>query len=223
MIRYVVGSNPPIQVMKGFIRLTWKSFNVDKVAVIKKGIFIVRFDATDNRDKVLQGNYFFDNKPLIVKPWNPNMDVDKEELKLIPIWIQLKIEFKLWGEFFLLKIMGQIGKPLQQRDNPTRKRDNVQYARVLVEVQLAHAFLDQIYFVNGHGVRTQVNVHYEWKPIECQSCHLLGHATADCKRDKTKHQWVQKPQQNQEEKPKNESAAVQKGSSPQKKNDEVDQ
>lgn len=36
----------------------------------------------DYRDKVIQGHYFFDNKPLIVKPWTSDMDVEKEEIKI---------------------------------------------------------------------------------------------------------------------------------------------
>lgn len=53
VIYYVVGSNPPIEVMEGFIRRIWKKYNVDKVALIIKGIYIVRFMSMDNRDKVL--------------------------------------------------------------------------------------------------------------------------------------------------------------------------
>lgn len=37
--------------------------------MIKKGIFLVRFKAMDARDKVLEGHYFLDNKPVIVKSW----------------------------------------------------------------------------------------------------------------------------------------------------------
>lgn len=40
VICYVVGSNPPIQVMEGFIWRIWKNFQVDKVAMVKKGIYI---------------------------------------------------------------------------------------------------------------------------------------------------------------------------------------
>ena len=35
---------------------------VDKLPVVKKGIFLVRFEAMDSRDNVFAGNYFFDKK-----------------------------------------------------------------------------------------------------------------------------------------------------------------
>lgn len=43
VICYVAGSNPLIQVMTGFFRCIWKKLGIDKVALLKKGIYIVRF------------------------------------------------------------------------------------------------------------------------------------------------------------------------------------
>ena len=83
---------------------------MDKVVMARKGIFLVRFLAMDTRDKVLNGYYFFDNKPLIMKPWDVEMDLEKEELRYLPIWIQLKLNFKYWGERALFKIVKEIGQ-----------------------------------------------------------------------------------------------------------------
>lgn len=47
-----------------------EDLNVDKVTLVKKGIFLVRFHAMDSRYHVLNGHYFFDNKPLVVKQWH---------------------------------------------------------------------------------------------------------------------------------------------------------
>lgn len=64
--------------MEGFIRRIWKQYNVGKVVVVNKGVFIICFDAMDTRDKILGGVYFFDNKPLIMKPWSQDMDYEKK-------------------------------------------------------------------------------------------------------------------------------------------------
>lgn len=61
--------------------------NVDKAAMIKKGVFLVRFQAMDSRDKVLDGHYFFDKKPLILKSWSPDVDFEQEDVKTLPIWV----------------------------------------------------------------------------------------------------------------------------------------
>lgn len=45
------GANPPINVMEGFIRRVWGNQRVDKVALISHGVFMVRSNAMDNRDR----------------------------------------------------------------------------------------------------------------------------------------------------------------------------
>lgn len=61
---------------------------------------------------------------MIMKGWSRNMDFEKEDLKTIPIWIQLKLGIKSYGENCLYKIVSQLGKPMQC-DDATRKRDKV--------------------------------------------------------------------------------------------------
>ncbi|XP_048501503.1 uncharacterized protein LOC125497846 [Beta vulgaris subsp. vulgaris] len=167
IVCYVMAANPPIHVMEGFFHRIWKNLKVDKVAMIHKGVFIVRFSTMENRDKVLSGHFFFDNKPLILKPWVADMDFMKEDLRSVPVWIQLKLNIKYWGEKALFKIVEQIGKPIQ-RDEATKKQDKIQFARVLVKVSLSEKFIDQAVFVNEYGDKMEVEVKYEWKPVTCE-------------------------------------------------------
>lgn len=125
LICYVVGANPPIQVMEGYLRRVWKNFNVDKVAVVKKGMFLVRFKAMESRDRVMEGHYFFVRKPVILKPWHSDMDFERETLKTIPVLVQLKLDLKYWGEKSLHKIAAQLGDPIK-RDEATRNREKLQ-------------------------------------------------------------------------------------------------
>ena len=68
LICYVLGANPPSHVMEGYVRRIWRNHKVDKVAMVKRGMFLVRFQTMDARDQVLVGHFFFDKKPLIMKP-----------------------------------------------------------------------------------------------------------------------------------------------------------
>lgn len=63
-------------------------------------------------------------KPLIMKPWNSEMDMEKEELRSFPIWVQLMLNIKYWEEKALFKIRSQIGHPLK-RDDATKIETNV--------------------------------------------------------------------------------------------------
>ncbi|XP_056695788.1 uncharacterized protein [Spinacia oleracea] len=194
VVCYVVGANPPINVMEGFIRRIWKHLNVDKVVMVKRGVFIVRFLTMDSRDKVLDGHYFFDNKPLIMKPWNSDMDMDKEEVKSVPIWVQLKLGFKYWGERALFKIISQIGKPIK-RDQATLNRDKLQFARVMVDVPLSKELPDCISFRDENGLMVNVGLYYEWRPTLFSKCKMIGHLQEECRQGKSKRVWVQKAKQ----------------------------
>lgn len=42
-------------VMEGYVRRIWRSNGIDKVALFKKGVYIVRFATMEQRDKILAG------------------------------------------------------------------------------------------------------------------------------------------------------------------------
>lgn len=58
------------------LRLLWKVssggcgeiWGVDKVILVKKGLFMIRFKTTEKRDQPLKDHIFFDSKPVIIKP-----------------------------------------------------------------------------------------------------------------------------------------------------------
>ncbi|XP_060972340.1 uncharacterized protein LOC133038266 [Cannabis sativa] len=113
LVCYVLGSNPPLHILEGFAKRKW-SEKVDKVKLLAYGVFLIRFHSIEQRDEVLNGGHiFFNRKPVIMKPWDPNSSVKKEDVKLVPIWIQLEgLELKYWGEKSLFKIVRQLGKPI---------------------------------------------------------------------------------------------------------------
>lgn len=54
--------------MESFIRRIWEKLGIDKIELIIKGVFIVRFISYDNRMKVLnEGMVMFDKKTVIVE------------------------------------------------------------------------------------------------------------------------------------------------------------
>lgn len=72
----------------------------------------------------------------------------------------------------MTKIVSDIGIFLKV-DNATLKRERLHYTRVLVEVDVAQDFPDDIIFENELGHDTYVKVHYDWKPIFCYTCSFL--------------------------------------------------
>uniref|UniRef100_A0A803NKP7 DUF4283 domain-containing protein n=1 Tax=Cannabis sativa TaxID=3483 RepID=A0A803NKP7_CANSA len=163
IVCYVLGANPPLSIIDGFARRVWKD-RIDKVGMISYGVFLIRFYTIEDRDNVLNGGYiFFNKRPVVMKPWNSDGNFKKENLNVIPIWVQLEnLELKYWGERSLFKIIGQLGKPIMV-DSITKERDE-------------------------HGYNTSVGVNYEWKTVFCEHCKGMGHKAIECR----KRQPVQK-------------------------------
>ena len=187
----VPGANPPITVMDGFVRRMWKDYTINKVLLVKKGLYLIRFEDYQDTLKVIQrGFYLFDQKPFIVKPWTPEMEINTEAITSLPIWVRFpELDIKYWGPHSLSKIGSMLGIPLKT-DRFTKDKMMLRYARLLVEMSLDGQFPEFIEFPNEKGVLIRQKVHYEWLPIKCTHCKMFGHSLEDCrKKDPQRREW----------------------------------
>lgn len=76
-------------------------------------------------------------------------------------------------------------------DNATRNKDRMQFARVLVEMDVNHGFPDMISFTSEDEELINIKVEYDWKPQVCTKCKLLGHLVNSYKAGTTQ-EWVPK-------------------------------
>ncbi|KAL9247606.1 hypothetical protein vseg_021022 [Gypsophila vaccaria] len=184
VVCYILGANPPWEVIEGFIRRIWTKFNIDKISFMNGGIFLVRFKSMDIKEKVLQSGYdLFDSQPLIFKAWSKDMVLQKTEVTVVPAWIQLhNLPLKFWGKS-LPKITDLVGK-FVKKDVATEDRTKIGYARVMVELKVDQLFPSQVSFMDENGDVVKVDVEYEWKPITCSTCQGMGHHTDLCRTGK---------------------------------------
>ncbi|XP_021730771.1 uncharacterized protein LOC110697694 [Chenopodium quinoa] len=120
------------------------------------------------------------------------MGVDKVSLMdkgifLVQIW---DLDLKYWGEKALSKIVSKIGKFIKV-DQATAKREKLQFARVLIEVSISQDFPNEVSFLNEKGVSTQVRLKYDWKPVICSKCKILGHGVDACRKRTQKKRVIQ--------------------------------
>lgn len=80
------------------------------------------------------------------------MEFTREELFMVPIWIKLPgLNFKYWSPKDLRKLGNLVGKPLMV-DKNTEKKVGLNFARLLVEVEVDTTLPDNILFRNARGV-----------------------------------------------------------------------
>ncbi|KAL2930853.1 putative Nudix hydrolase NudL [Bienertia sinuspersici] len=105
---YIIGANPPVAVMEGFINRVWRKYDVDKVIGVKKKPI---------SDSIQINGQF---KPIMLKACTHDADVNQEDFMTMPIWIHLHSHYKYWGMHVLTKMTKPIGK-LVKVDHTTAK------------------------------------------------------------------------------------------------------
>ncbi|XP_009804027.1 uncharacterized protein [Nicotiana sylvestris] len=183
IVCYVLGSNPPQTAIEGYFNRIWGGLEIDKVAQVHRGVFLVTFHTLESRTKVVEDRVqMFDRKSVIVKPWQPEIEMKKEIMENIPVWIRLPgLNVKYWGKQALEKIAGLVGNPLKAYKATTMK-ERMTFARVLVEVPINKVFPDTIMFDNEHGHIVEQDVKFEWKPILCTKYKYFGHELKECRK-----------------------------------------
>ncbi|XP_074271265.1 uncharacterized protein LOC141595193 [Silene latifolia] len=183
---YILGANPPWEVVESFVYRVWDEFGIDRVSFRDNGIFIVRFTQTMNMDALLNaGYYLFDNKPVVIKPWHVDTELVKEKIDVVPVWVRLSgIPLKFWGNC-LPRIANLVGHYVHM-DGATSDKIRLSYARVLVELHMDQKLPDKVMFLDEKGMKVIVTVEYEWRPISCTSCNGIGHDTSQCRKPQKK-------------------------------------
>ncbi|XP_074306021.1 uncharacterized protein LOC141641249 [Silene latifolia] len=147
VVCYVLGGNPPWELLSGFVQKLWGVYKFDKLSFLPNGVFLVRFPTKECQSLVLQQGFpMFDNKPLVVKPWSETCSLMKKKVKAVPIWLRLcGLPLKFWSRSCLEKLAGLLGKFIK-RDGATEDKTRLGYTRHLVEVDIGQEFSDKLVF-----------------------------------------------------------------------------
>lgn len=132
------------------------------MAQTSKGVFLVRFHIVEIRTNAIEeGIQTFDRKPVIVKLWRPDVEMNKVMVEKVLIWIKLiGLGLKYWGQTTLTKIAGLVGKPVKANTTTTMK-EKLMCVRVLVKVQLNQTYPDTIMFESETRQIIKQPVEYE--------------------------------------------------------------
>ncbi|OIT21754.1 hypothetical protein A4A49_33236 [Nicotiana attenuata] len=135
----------------------------------------------EDKNLIMQyGPYTFNSRPMVLKDWDPNFQMQNESIRIVPIWINLPgLPIQCWAEENLGRIASLLGKPICT-DRLTAECERVSYARILVEMDITQPMPDEI-FVETPNRSWMQRVEFEWKPKLCIDCNEFGHGTGECK------------------------------------------
>lgn len=65
-------------------------------------------------------------------------------------------------------------------DEMTKRKSRLQFARVLIDMEIKKNPPEAVKFVNENGVILEQKICYEWKPTRCGKCQGFGHKDEEC-------------------------------------------
>ncbi|GJU77852.1 putative RNA-directed DNA polymerase [Tanacetum coccineum] len=103
----------------------------------------------------------FHNNPLILKKWNPDVNLIKEDVGNVPVWVKLHgVHVTAFSEDGLSAI--------------ATKHDSA-------DVELKDTIMVAMPKLVGEWFYTcSIRVEYEWKPPRCACCKIFGHVQNEC-------------------------------------------
>ncbi|GKA50499.1 cytokinin dehydrogenase 3-like protein [Tanacetum coccineum] len=130
------------------------------------------------------------NNPLILKKWNPDENLLKEDVSTVPVWVKLHgVPVTDFSEDGLSSIATKLGTPLMldsyTSDMCMQSWGRSSYARVMIELRADVELKDNIVVAmpkitrEGHYT-CNVCVEYEWKPPRCSLCKVFRHIHEEC-------------------------------------------
>ncbi|XP_070039769.1 uncharacterized protein [Nicotiana tomentosiformis] len=140
----------------------------------------------DDEDKLKAleyGPYTFNNRPMMLKQWEPDFDISKETNRIVLTWVLLPgLPIQYWATENLGRIASYLGKPVCA-NKLTTQGDRISYARILVYIDISQPLPEYVLIEDEKGGYKEQRLEYEWKPSYCQDCLQIGHNTGNCKKE----------------------------------------
>lgn len=117
---------------------------------------------------------------MIMKKWEPQMCLVKDQLARIPIWVQFyNVPLEYWTAPGLSYVASAVGRPLYA-DSVTESCKRLSYARVCVEIEVRDSLPSSFCLRLSSGKEVEIKVQYPWKPLQCLECKVFGHSGDGC-------------------------------------------
>ncbi|XVF66738.1 hypothetical protein PTKIN_Ptkin10aG0061600 [Pterospermum kingtungense] len=198
----LVGKLPNFSYFCKMISLLWDVERADGIKPVGENMFLVNFSDEKAKDRILEsGPWHIQNRPLIIRKWEPGLKSLEFSLHSIPIWVYLwNVPLELFSEQGLSYIVNVLGIPLHM-DTFTAKQERLAFAKVCVAMNANKKIPSEI-AVKLRGSIVKVRVEVPWTPPRYSACVLFGHSEKNHNkqlkivnvRNGVQQQWIPKKQ-----------------------------
>ncbi|XP_043705606.1 uncharacterized protein LOC122655479 [Telopea speciosissima] len=181
LIGYVFGPRPLFTAMQRFVKEKSGHVGGGEVFGLESGIFVFDFQGSDLSRQILdEGPWTLGIRPLILRPWSPEISLTKKEESELPLWVRLYgLNLHYWGERSLGQIASVLGRPICV-DRRTSQRERLSFARLCVSIKASDGLPTTILLTQLYGSLVEQSVHYDWTPPLCSVCKVFGHIDNAC-------------------------------------------
>ncbi|XP_057770861.1 uncharacterized protein LOC130990652 [Salvia miltiorrhiza] len=179
------GTKPkPAMMLKKELQDLWGISPNWKLIPLGKGYYTFVFQ--NDTDKALaKSKYVWEviNGHLRVREWSRNFDPFKEHSSLANVWVRIHyLPIEYWHEEVIAGVARYVDHPIRI-DGASTTRDFGQFARVLVELNMAKPLPNTLLFdADDHAFHIEFS--YEQLPHYCPRCKIMGHSPDKCQKIK---------------------------------------
>ncbi|GAA0175584.1 hypothetical protein LIER_28729 [Lithospermum erythrorhizon] len=101
-----MGLNPSTGAMENYAKLNWNRLGFEEMFRLTSGMFLFRFKTDEDRYSVLaEGPWMFAKRPIILKAWTLESNLERKGADKIPVWIRIpNLSLQFWNEEIFSKI-----------------------------------------------------------------------------------------------------------------------
>ncbi|XVE55634.1 hypothetical protein DITRI_Ditri03aG0174400 [Diplodiscus trichospermus] len=176
-----VGKISNFSIFQKLVNTVWVDSGKVDIRPAGTNLFIVQFPNEESRDRVLETSpWHIQNKPLIVRKWEPGLKSLDFNMYKLPVWVHLSnIPHELFTQSGISYVASALGNPLY-RDRFTASEQRLAFAKVCIEIEASKDIPQAINVELRNGTIVQIYVDVPWMPMKCSHCAIFGHGDKTC-------------------------------------------
>ena len=185
VVAQFIGRPLNFSLFQKLVNVLWGADGKVVIRSVGVNLFIIQFPNATTRDKVLEeGPWHIQNKPLVIRKWEPGLASLEFNMARLPLWIHLRnVPLELFNQNGLSYIASAIGTPLYM-DKITASQQRLAFAKICVEVEASKDIPRSIEVEMKEGSVVSVFVDVPWYPQRCLQCETYGHGDKFCPKKK---------------------------------------